>query len=105
MEIVKVVSPSLDDYAERASSIARRNNRASFLMLNENDIEDESDRHEFSFIMKAVGDQLLHREWESFASKPPESINLSACVEPELVSGSAFLGGTKFDSTRLCRAY
>ena len=36
---------------------------ASFLMLNESKIENEVERNEFSFIMKAVGDNLLHREW------------------------------------------
>jgi hypothetical protein len=103
MNIIKVLNPSLDEYAERANAIARRNNRASFLMLNENDITLEEDRNEFSFIMKAVGDQLLHSEWEAFASKP--NIDISASVEPELVSGSTVLGGLAFESTRLCGAH
>jgi hypothetical protein len=103
MNIIKILNPSLDEYTERANAIARRNNRVSFLMLNENDVELETDRNEFSFIMKAVGDQLLHREWEAFASKP--NIDISATVEPELVSGSSVLGRLAFDCTRLCAAY
>jgi hypothetical protein len=103
MDIIKVLNPSLDEYAERANAIARRNKLASFLMLNENDIELEEDRNEFAFIMKAVGDQLLHREWEAFASKP--NIDISASAEPELVSGSTVLGRLAFDSTRLCAAH
>jgi|SRR5665213_2061376 len=105
MDIIKVVYPSLDEYAERANAIAQRCGRASLLMLNENDIDNESERNEFSFIMKAVGDQLLHREWEAFASKPIDSINAVACPEPEPVSGSTFFAGVAFDCARLCRAY
>ena len=105
MKFVKIVHPSLEDYAERANSIATRNNRANLLMLNEADILDENDRNEFSFIMKAVGDQLLHREWEAFASKPNEGINFSASAEPEIISGSTFLWEQNFDSVRVCTAH
>ena len=85
MEMVVVVHPTLEDYSSQVHAIAEKYGLDSWLDLYEHPEKmNEEDRDDFSFIAMAVGDQLIHREFNSPLSA------LAPVVEAQM----NFVGGT-----------
>ena len=100
MEMVEIVSPTLEEYLARVRQLSAKylNDPDSWFQLTIADIpesDDQSDdRDEFSFIRMALWDKLL--EYEFFPKNPRTQLNLfKECdaVEPGLNPGSTFWSG------------
>ena len=111
MEILTVVHPGLDEYAERIRRIANKYGCENWFDLacspEKMNMLTEADRSEFLFIQTALGDQLIHREFFGGIiqlSGQAECENYKT-VEPEPSSGSTVFTGVRFDTAGLRRTH
>ena len=79
MEMIEVVTPTLDEYMVRVRLFGTRylGDANEWYKLRTSDIDAEDDRDEFSFIRMALWDKLMNKEF--FNSGPPgqaEQVNL-----------------------------
>lgn len=102
MEIVVVTHPTLDEYYARVTAMAQKYGRENWLSLSADEMSRE-DRFEYSFIISAVGAQLVHREWLCMSETPGHSdFADGTSTEPGLVPGSVFLAGVQGERVSVC---
>jgi len=105
MEMVVIVHPTLDEYHARVKAMAKKYGQPSWIGLGPADLNRE-DAFEYSFIISAVGDQLIHREFLDMSWTPDHlSFNDEVFAEPGLPPGSVFFSGVKIECPAVCRAY
>jgi hypothetical protein len=106
MEMVVVVHPTLEDYSSQVHAIAEKYGLDSWLDLYEHPEKmNEEERDDFSFIAMAVGDQLIHREFNSPDRSPGGRDTDDVLVEPGLIPGSTVLQEVPIECQRLCGTY
>lgn len=97
MEIVEIVSPTLDEYMARVrhlSEVYLRDPEKSWYQLTVSDIPESDDRDEFSFIRMALWDKLLEREFFPKNESQAQLNLFGKCdaAEPGDIPGSTFWG-------------
>lgn len=104
MDMVVVVHPTLEEYSSQVHAMAIRHGLASWLELFEcPEKMSKEERDDFSFITMAVGDQLIHREFN--LSRSPGEDDKDIEIEPGMIPGSTILPGVKIGCPWLCRAH
>jgi len=94
MEMVEIVSPTLEEYLVRVRQLSGiyRGDPDSWFQLTIDDIPETDDRDEFSFIRMALWDKLLENEFFP-KDKSRSQLNLfNDCdeTEPGAIPGSVF---------------
>jgi hypothetical protein len=94
MDMVTIVYPTLEHYLGIVRDMASKYGRETWLDLDP-DVMEEDDRQQFLFIDKAVGGQLILREFEFPPSgRPPDWEDLEdMSIEPGSTPGSTVFGG------------
>jgi hypothetical protein len=96
VEMVEIVSPTLDEYMARVRHLSEvyRRDPGSWYQLTVDDIPESDDRDEFSFIRMALWDKLLEKEFFPENESRTQLNLFSECdaVEPGDNPGSTFWG-------------
>ncbi len=108
MDMIAITHPSLDEYSDRVIAMANKYHCESWIEINP-EVMNSDDGEEFSFIMKSLGDQLIHREFQKFLAigRPPTVDSFGACisVEPGGLPGSTVCTGVMLERPSICRTY
>ena len=101
---VKVVYPTLDEYAVRVDELAKKY-RCDFWMNLKLEQMDEEDRFEFSFIKECLWENLIHHEFAIAVEvgDPPGCRPFIAQDKPGDLPGLSFGGGVLFERSRVRR--
>jgi hypothetical protein len=106
METLVIVHPTLKEYHERVSAMAVKYGKANWFELSPDDMAPE-DSFDYTFIVSAVGDQLINREFLEMRGSP-ENREQFICKnddEPGQVPGSLLLVGVTIGRPRVCGAH
>jgi hypothetical protein len=103
---IPVIHPTLEEYSNRVNSLAAKYGKDSWMAIDSsilNEME-EDDRHEFSFIKRAVGDQLFGREFEILSAALNSEIVIDdECEKPGVFPGFSFFAGVELGRERVQR--
>jgi hypothetical protein len=102
MDMVMIVHPTLEEYHERVTAMARKYGRESWLSLTTEEMSTD-DSFEYSFIVSSVGDKLVHREFLDMSQTPGiESMPDEMMSEPGHVPGSFIFRGVTIGCPAVC---
>jgi hypothetical protein len=104
MEIV-ITHPSLDEYRGRLAAMAKKYACESWITLIPDTMTHE-DRFEYSFIVSAVGEQLMQLECADIFQTPShKDMAIGTSNEPGFNPGSFIFAGVNIECREVCRTY